>query len=271
MDPYLELAAFWRGVHTCLIAYICAALQPVLRPKYNARIEERLSLSTGRVGAAPAAIDADVNIASRGLHETPTRMYDWVAPVDAGQDRPLTRPWIVAYDDDPPPERYIEIINTTSREVVTVIELLSPTNKTGQGTEEYRRKHIELLHSRANLVEIDMLSQGIQPFPRPEACDAAACRYVIGVSRASDRSQYVLYPFSLGDMLPKFAMPLSPPDADVALDLQRVFNQCYLDGAYDDLIDYTRAPDVPLTEAEQSSVASILAKYAEKVHSASAG
>lgn len=42
MDPYLERPDLWPDVHQSLITYIRDALQPQLRPRYHARIGERL-------------------------------------------------------------------------------------------------------------------------------------------------------------------------------------------------------------------------------------
>ena len=42
MDPYLEEAARWPDVHQSLITYIRDALQPEVRPRYYARIGERV-------------------------------------------------------------------------------------------------------------------------------------------------------------------------------------------------------------------------------------
>src|ERR1700678_1548030 len=44
MDPYLEDPQLWTGVHTSLIVYIRDFLQPLLRPRYVAAIEERVYL-----------------------------------------------------------------------------------------------------------------------------------------------------------------------------------------------------------------------------------
>lgn len=44
MDPYLEDPQLWTGVHTALIVYIRDFLQPLLRPRYVAAIEERVYL-----------------------------------------------------------------------------------------------------------------------------------------------------------------------------------------------------------------------------------
>lgn len=56
-------------------------------------------------------------------------------------------------------ERYIAIVSLPSRELVTVIELLSPTNKRvgADGRREYLRKREQILQSAVHLVEIDLL------------------------------------------------------------------------------------------------------------------
>jgi hypothetical protein len=42
MDPYLENPHFWPGLHTSLIFCFCEQLQPQLKPRYVASIEERV-------------------------------------------------------------------------------------------------------------------------------------------------------------------------------------------------------------------------------------
>jgi hypothetical protein len=42
MDPYLEKRSVWPDFHQRLITYISENLQSQIRPKYNARIEERI-------------------------------------------------------------------------------------------------------------------------------------------------------------------------------------------------------------------------------------
>jgi hypothetical protein len=42
MDPYLENPQFWPGLHNSPIIYLRNQLQPLLRPRYVAKIEERV-------------------------------------------------------------------------------------------------------------------------------------------------------------------------------------------------------------------------------------
>ena len=48
MDPHLEDPELWPDLHISLITYIRDALQPVLRPRYRARMDMRLTLPVER-------------------------------------------------------------------------------------------------------------------------------------------------------------------------------------------------------------------------------
>src|SRR5205823_2575020 len=58
------------------------------------------------------------------------------------------------------PHVTIEIRDAANRQLVTAIEVLSPTNKRGDGRSEYLAKRQRLLLSTAHLMEIDLLHQG---------------------------------------------------------------------------------------------------------------
>ncbi len=68
-------------------------------------------------------------------------------------------------------ELYIEILDRESgMRVVTVIELVSPSNKyAGPGRDKYVAKQQEVLQSDSNLVEIDLLRFGPHVLAVPEA------------------------------------------------------------------------------------------------------
>src|SRR5580692_10620329 len=74
------------------------------------------------------------------------------------QIRPEYFVLIVANDADAELVSHLQIIDRESREVVTVIELLSPTNKRpGEHRAQYLAKRSAVRHSNAHLVEIDLL------------------------------------------------------------------------------------------------------------------
>ena len=58
-------------------------------------------------------------------------------------------------------ERYLEVREVGSGQVVTVIEVLSPKNKrTGEGRQAYLSKRQRILASQTHLIEIDLLRGG---------------------------------------------------------------------------------------------------------------
>lgn len=80
--------------------------------------------------------------------------------------------------------RYLYVRHLETDEIVTVIELLSPTNKyAGPDREQYLGKRYELLRSRTHLVEIDLLRGG----PRMPPDDLPTCDYCAIVSRVEER------------------------------------------------------------------------------------
>ncbi len=266
MDPYLENPATWSDLHQSLITYIRDALQPELRPNYLARIGERVYVAeTGR------NIYPDVTLLGRPMRERrPESAGAVAAPTAEAEVSPVVvrEPFTLMLLSGEHREPYLEIIHSTGREVVTVIEVLSPANKTpGVGYEQYRKKQSEVLRSRAHLAEIDLLSQGLFVLAfdsdggkRPD--DVPRSRYLISVSRAPDRTVFDLYPLILPEPLPTFRIPLRAPDPDVLLNLQAVFDKCYENGRYADVTDYTQPPPVPLSLDEQHWVKTNLFKPA---------
>jgi len=138
------------------------------------------------------------------------------------------------------------------RRLVTAIEVLSPSNK-ARGTDSrrlYIRKQMELLDSKAHLVEIDLLRGGTftTAVPRKRAVEEAGWfDYHVCIHRYDQLGKFFVYPIPLRRRLPQIAIPLSPGDASVILDLQAVFDRCYDAGPYGRLSPYVgRTPEPPL-------------------------
>ena len=74
----------------------------------------------------------------------------------------MATPFVLEVEDVERREVYLEIVDRYRDErVVTVIEILSPTNKSlGAGREAYLEKQEATLRSEAHLVEIDVLRTG---------------------------------------------------------------------------------------------------------------
>jgi hypothetical protein len=237
MDPYLERRDLWPDVHQRLITYSADTLQPQIRPRYHARIGERLYVIPPHRSIYP-----DVTVTQRQPATTAEGRGVAALMADA--------PMVIAVAPEEVREPFIEILDLAhGGRVVTVIEVLSPANKTpGEGHEAYRRKQEETLASDTHLVEIDLLRQGVPTVAIPPhyLTPYQPWHSVICISRAGRRERFEVYVRTIRQRLPRIAIPLHPPDPDVVLDLQAVLERCYEHGAYSDLIDYRLDPEVAL-------------------------
>jgi len=158
-------------------------------------------------------------------------------------------------DLDEVPERWIEIKRLPDLALVTAIEILSPTNKSGLGRSQYLQKRRELLDQPVHLVEIDLLLRGQRlpmggPLPPGD--------YYAFVSRAEKRDSSDVYAWSIHRALPAIPIPLSPPDPDLSLDLAAVVARAYDQGRYHRLIHYADPLDLPLCAEDQNWLRSLV-------------
>ncbi len=268
MDPYLENPAIWSGVHNAFIVYLRDQLQPRLRPRYVTSIEERVYVERQEWDRDEAmnrdrSIVPDASIRRR--RPEPFGGGGAVALTEPMADEPL----LVADPRLEIHEAYLTILDRKSgQEVVTVIELLNPTNKArGQGRESYLAKQTEVLASRSHLVEIDLLRSGTHTLAvGEEAASRAAPRdSLVCVSRAGGwRDEFELYPRRLRDRLPRIRIPLAQGDPDTVLDIQAVLAHTYEAGDFSLILDYGK-PCVPPLSPEDQAWADALVQNANAV------
>jgi hypothetical protein len=141
------------------------------------------------------------------------------------------------------PHNTVEIRDVEERRLVTAIEVLSPTNKRGEGREEYLARRRKLLMSSSHLMEIDLLRDGRRiPMQKP----LPPAPYFVFLSRAETRPISEVWPIALNDRLPTVHVPLLPGDADVSLDLQLAMTTIYDQCGFDLAVNYSLAPEFPL-------------------------
>jgi hypothetical protein len=141
------------------------------------------------------------------------------------------------------PHVSIEIRDVAQRQLVTAIEILSPTNKRGEGRVEYLSKRRRVLLSMAHLIELDLLRLG-QHVPMQQPLPEAP--YFVFLSRAENRPVTDVWPITLDQPLPIVPVPLLAGDQDALLDLQAAFTATYDVIGYDLIIDYHKPADIPL-------------------------
>jgi hypothetical protein len=165
--------------------------------------------------------------------------------VDTTGAQHIDRDW-----DEPVRQGYINILDAKSgRRVVTVIEILSPSNKLpGPGRDLYVKKQEELRAGGVSLVEIDLVRSGarVLSYSTDRIPEGHRTPYAACVRRGWKPSEIEYYRIPLRERLPAIRIPLRREDRDVALDLQAVLDRCYEEGRYGDDIDYREDPEPPL-------------------------
>ncbi len=248
MDPYLE-GSEWSSVHLELSSEIARQLSAKLRPKYIVRANRRfvtetwddIAITTGNIYPDVSLFDSTWSGNMPELMLTDSKGFQNLGLELATIAAPLQMTTLI-------PERVaqvtLEIRDVAQRALVTAIEILSPTNKYGEGYQEYLNKRQRILHTPTHLIELDFLRRGKRvPMQQP----LPATPYFVFLSRSERRPRVEVWPIQLNMHLPTIPVPLLSPDHDVTLDLQLAFETIYDALNYDLSIDYTRAPEVPLT------------------------
>lgn len=235
MDPYLEHPGLWPDVHQRLIVAIANALAPVLRPRYRVAIEQRVYVADVEglffLGRPDVSV-LGVKPPARPATDTPPSIAA-VEPVP-----------VVVPLPDRVREGYLEVRDVATGEVVTVLELLSPTNKhAGEGRRLYKEKRLQVLGTRTHLVEVDLLREGE---PMTMWGNGRDHHYRILVSRSERRPRADLYAFDLPQPIPSFLLPLREGDEEPTVDLGALLHALYDRAGYDLAVDYTAEPVPPL-------------------------
>lgn len=250
MDPYLE-GSLWTTVHSELSSAIARQLSPKVRPKYLALPTERFVFAEPE-SVAIAAVYPDVGLAGTKGTRPRSEIRDGSA-----EPAPVAPVQIATVIPDSIPHLTVEIRDVKSRQLVTAIEVLSPTNKSGDGRVEYLRKRRAILVSSAHLLEIDFLRAGTR-VPMQEPLPPAP--YYVFLSRAERRPLTDVWPIRLRGPLPAVPVPLLQGDADVTLDLQAALDAVYDGLGLDLAVDYAQPPDQPLATADAEWARTLLGK-----------
>jgi hypothetical protein len=148
-------------------------------------------------------------------------------------------------------EDYLEIRQASDDRLVTLVDVVSPANKTtAEGREAYLGQRRGAKDAGANLVEIDLVLQG-RPTLEYSRDGLPDWDYAVTVTRSTKPERYEIYTATLQKRLPRFRLPLAADDRDTVLDLHTAFTRCYLEGGYSERIDYGRPPPVPLEEEDR--------------------
>ena len=243
MDPFLENQGYWKEFHSAFLLWTQYALTERVPDAYEVRIEERLSLVYEPDFDTKRDVWPDVGIlrltgpVAAGSPLSGTMTLEPVA---------LTLP---RHRLEEVSEARIEIRRFPDRELVTAIELLSPSNKVAPGELLYTQKRLELIHQPVHLVELDLLIGGKRLAMEDELPKG---HFYAFVSRAERRFLSDTSTWSVRDPLPTIPIPLMAPDPDILLDLAAIFNTVYQRARYERSIDYSAPLSLPLSAEDRT-------------------
>ena len=241
MNPYLESPRLWPEVHNSLIALMKSYLRRTLPFRYSVIMEERLGIGVESPAGPPYRyIKPDLAIVGGEPLPTPAAVLE----MDAGSVV-VTLPFRETVR-----EFYISISDRNRDEAVTILELLSPSNKkTGAGRTQYEDKRSSVFESSVHLVEIDLVRQG-RPMPAAGYDGDAPYRHL--VSRWQLRPRAALYPFGLQSPIPDVTVPLRDGDAEPKIPLGSLLHNLYREDYYANYVDYAQDPEGPLSDDDRA-------------------
>jgi len=236
MDPYLEDPAFWSGFHTTFIVSLRGAITRLLPKGYYAEVEQHVWLQGDDPDTREPFAVPDSYVAEKNEHGVAGDGGTAVATATVPSTE-VTLPKTVKHKGT----MFVKIVDQPGSRVVTVIELLSPSNKaTGDDREGYLQKRNDYLVTGTNLVEIDLLREGERlPFGRPKPPPAD---YYALVSRADRFPKASVWAFGVREPLPVLPVPLKPADGEILLDLRSCLDRAYDEAGYQNRIDYSKPP-----------------------------
>jgi hypothetical protein len=223
VDPYVETEHLWNDFRVRFIVYWRDTIFEQLRESYAALIDERFTI-VDLPSAAEKAIRPDV----------------------AGASTPVVRRVKILEEER---ERFIQILRLPDRELVAILEFLSPSNKTNPGRGEYLVKRNAILRQRVHLVELDLLVEGerlpmIDPLPAGD--------YYAIVAPGDRSPEADVYAWTVRQPIPTIAIPLLPPDPDIKVDLAAVYARAYERARYDRVIGPRKTLELALSPDDRA-------------------
>lgn len=237
MNPYLEQPSIWEDFHSRFMTYAGESLAGQVRPNFFVKLEERVFIHEPSSNERRKLLGKP-DIALFEAASAPRSMVATVGP-ELNQVKS-----IMATLPDIDIERHavIEIRDRHDRQLVTMIEVLSPSNKRyGPDREQYLMKRSAMMFSSASIVEIDLLRGG----PRLPLNDLPRSDYCVTVFRKSKAPKVEAWPIGLRDPLPIIPIPLKGDFPDATLDLSALLNRVYDAAGYEDYL-YESPPEPPL-------------------------
>jgi hypothetical protein len=247
MNPYLEQEDVWHDFHQRFIAAAADSIGPQVAPNYIVKIDSHAYIHELPANERRLLGRPDIAV---------SQTHTGGAANPAATQAPVYGRLPLAVDVER--QSFLQVFDRQTRQLVTVIELLSPSNKApGADREQYLGKREDVFRSNANLVEIDLL----RGHPRLPVEGLPDCDYYVLVSRPGERPRVGLWPIHLRDPLPPVPIPLRPENSDATLELQFLLHKIFDAAGYAYYL-YNSAPQPPLAAEDTEWARELLATTA---------
>ena len=271
-DPYIESQLNWKEFHTDFLIELKRSIMGTLPIGFVAESEVSISITKpGEPRRKSNELETDHRVGDITIfrtEETDSQMNALAMSVFGNKEVGIALPETVP---SLRPQRFVKVMDTRGEkpEVIAVIELLSPTNKSGHGHKEYQQKQAQLLNADIHFMEIDLLRGGLYSVfvGEDELRERGAWDYVVTLRNLFTPNELAFWRIGLRDSLPTVYLPLTADVAPVPIKLQAVFAHCYDANFIPRRVDYAKPLKVPpFTENDAAWANDILKAAGLKPH-----
>jgi hypothetical protein len=249
MDPYIESSGLWGDFHGSLLAAIRSELNARLPDGFAASIELFVWAGDEEIEHATSPNEPDVYVREESVERVKSASATIAAPMTIVLPRPTPRK-----------RKYLKVTDVRAKRVVTVVEVLSPSNKKhGDDRALYLEKRNEYLASKLSFVEIDLLRGGKRPplgKHHPEVID-----YYALVCRSWDFPRADFWSFGIRESIPDIPIPVTRETGDTILQLGQCVSRAYDGGRYRITLPYDEPLKPKAREQDGAWIGQVLKKF----------
>jgi hypothetical protein len=238
MDPYLE-GDLWPDVHHNLASVFVELLAPQIAPKYVARVAA-YAVEDRKPSTSLQIVYPDIAVLYKNEWKEPSASYEHSLAEISPPNYEIPATYTLKIP-------FVEIRDRAKNQLITAIEILSPSNKRHPGLEQYRQKRLALHESGVQLLEIDLLRRGKRVIHNPQITKT---HYLFSLWRVGSESLSI-WTNIIRENLPILPVPLAEDDPDARLPLKLALERIYERGLYQLSIDYGTRPPAPKFEEEE--------------------
>jgi hypothetical protein len=148
-------------------------------------------------------------------------------------------------EDDEVTDRYLELYDVKTGEIITQIEILLARHKVeGEGKWQFDQRQHKARENKIPIVGIDLIRDKVPNYGV----------YILD----PDRTHLKGYVFGVREPIPDIPIPLRRGEPDLALPLNRLLHDRYDRSNYDLAIDYSQPPEPPLSDEDNEWAAELL-------------